>query len=306
MKDQVTIQPFSLARMIGSRCPMITIVDAGAMAIAGEGVEYHALLRERVGRVIGFEPVKEECERLNAQGTRNRTFLPYCVGDGSKRTFHTCNAPMTSSIYEPNTALLERFQRLAELTTVVKSEEVQTHRLDDIPEVAGTHLLKMDVQGAELDILHGGEKTLESVVAVHAEVEFLEMYKGQPMFADVDTFMRGHGFCFHTLLGAAGRSVKPMIKDREGVMPYKQWIWATVVYIRDFMRFHELPPEQLIRLAVILHDMYESYDMAAHALLHYDHATGEKMWEAYLLRLTAGQHAIPPKPPLPAPGAPRP
>lgn len=302
MKDQATLQPFSLARMLGTRCPQITIIDAGAMAIAGEGVEYNALLRERVGRVIGFEPVQSECDKLNAQGARNRVFLPYCVGDGSKRTFHTCNQPMTSSIYEPNTPLLSRFQVLAELTTVVKTEEVQTHRLDDIPEVAGTHLLKMDVQGAELDILRGCEKTLASVVAVHTEVEFLEMYKGQPMFADVDQFLRARGFCFHTLLGAAGRSVKPMLKDREGVMPYNQWIWGTVVYIRDFMRFHELAPEQLLRIAVILHDVYHSPDMAAHALLHYDAVTGEKLWDAYLTRLTGGMHALPPKPPLPVTG----
>ena len=43
-------------------------------------------------------------------------FLPYAVGDASTQTFHECMFPATSSIFEPNTALLAKFQFLEELT----------------------------------------------------------------------------------------------------------------------------------------------------------------------------------------------
>jgi len=42
-------------------------------------------------------------------------------------------------------------------------------------------------------------------VLIQTEVEFVELYKGQPMFADVDIFLRASGFQFHTLNSFFGR-----------------------------------------------------------------------------------------------------
>jgi methyltransferase FkbM-like protein len=101
---------------------------------------------------------------------------------------------MTSSLYAPNTPLLAAFDRLEELVRVVREIPIETHRLDDVPEAAGADYLKIDVQGAELDVLRGAPRLLAEALVVHAEVEFVPLYREQPLFADVDRTLRGAGY----------------------------------------------------------------------------------------------------------------
>jgi FkbM family methyltransferase len=50
-------------------------------------------------------------------------------------------------------------------------------------------LLKLDVQGYELEVLRGGERTLASAQAVLMEVNLIEIYTGAPLIHDVIAFM---------------------------------------------------------------------------------------------------------------------
>ena len=55
--------------------------------------------------------------------------------------------------------------------------------------------VKLDTQGTELYILEGMQHTLKrAIFGVEVEVEFIEMYKNQPLFNEVDIFMRKLGF----------------------------------------------------------------------------------------------------------------
>lgn len=55
-------------------------------------------------------------------------------------------------------------------------------------------LLKMDVQGFELDALRGGPETLEEVDVALIECSFVELYEGQALAGEVVNFMTGAGF----------------------------------------------------------------------------------------------------------------
>jgi FkbM family methyltransferase len=273
-------------------CPRIKVIDIGAMA-TGDDI-FTPLVQAGLASIIGFECVQAECDRLNAASAGVHTYLPHAVGDGRERTFHTCSASMTSSTYEPNKPLLELFQNLANLTEVVGRDPISTVRLDDLPEVQGADFLKLDVQGGELDVLNGAEKTLADAVVVHTEVEFVPLYKDQPLFAEVDQRLRQAGFVFHKLHGFAGRTFKPLIVNQDINLGLSQWLWADAVYVRDFMALESVPAEKLLKMAVILHLVYGSLDLALHVLRAFDAKMNTATSSAYYTGLT-GQ-VVPPGP----------
>jgi len=269
-----------IKKIFGEVLPKLTFVDIGAMSLGTE--PYAALVDQGIGTVIGFEPLPEECEILNQkQNNSGHLFLPYAIGDGSTGVFNICNYPMTSSLFKPNMPLLEMFQNLAELTQVIRSEPVTTKRLDDIAEVSEADYLKMDAQGAELAILQGARRLLEQVMIVHTEVEFVPMYVGQPLFADVDTELRRQGFLLHRFQSMAGRPFKPFTLDNSQNSPISQVLWADVVYVKDFTKFDVLPPRKLLKMAIMLHELYQSYDLSALAIKSFDEQTGFRLYDHY-------------------------
>lgn len=266
--------------------PRLKIIDVGAMSL-GDGTEPYAMLIDALPcEVIGFEPVETELAKLQASIRHGHSYLPHFIGDGSARTFYECNMPMTSSLFEPNTELLDKFQNLGNATRVVRKHRVQTVRLDDIPEARNADFLKVDVQGGEVLVYRGAQKTLDEVLVIHTEVSFVCLYKDQSLFADVDVLLRNHGFVLHRLATPSGRTFKPLVVHGDTNAAGSQILWADAVYVRDFMTFDRLAPLQLLKIASILHELYESYDLAAVALEAHDRQTGSLLHPDYVQRLT--------------------
>ena len=286
---------FSLAQMLGKSAPMIDVVDVGAMGLEGADCDYAPLLKTGLCRVVGFEPVQAECDKLNARAPKNCRYLPYFIGDGSAGTFHLMNYSMTSSLFEPDSALLSRFNNLEELTRVQQKFPVQTRRLDDIPEITNIDLLKIDVQGAELATFIGAQRLLADALVIFTEVEFVPMYKNQPLFADVDTELRRQGFLLHTFSDSMlGRAFKPVFGANGPYGRINQILWSDAIFVRHFMHLETLSAEKLLKLAIIMHDLCKSFDLVNLILQAYDRVSGKKLWKFYMTRLTAQDPGDPP------------
>ncbi len=146
--------------------------------------------------VVAFEPDPQECEALNSSASPySIRFLPAALGaeDGEQAVLHLCRHPGCSSLLRPNPEMCNMFAYGKELE-VVGTSSVSLNRMDTVCADFPPDVLKVDTQGTELEVLRGAGALLDNVLAVELEVEFVEQYDGQPLFTDVDCFMREAGF----------------------------------------------------------------------------------------------------------------
>lgn len=85
------------------------------------------------------------------------------------------------------------------------SRRLQTRTLDEIveedPRLRSPLFLKLDVQGAELEVLGGAVSTLLQAEVVQLEVQLLHYNEGAPSAAQVVGFMDQHGFAILDIAG---------------------------------------------------------------------------------------------------------
>ncbi|GFO64351.1 FkbM family methyltransferase [Geomonas paludis] len=145
-----------------------------------------------------FDADAEECARLNRLPHPYRGFraLPYFIGRCSGTTpFNLFKERGESSCYKPAQRFQDVFRRGD--FEVDAAIEMETVSLDEVHAREGMDLpdfLKLDTQGSELEVLQGAQGVIAKACMVEIEVEFLEMYQGQPLFHDVLKFMHDQGF----------------------------------------------------------------------------------------------------------------
>jgi FkbM family methyltransferase len=250
--------------------PTIQCVDIGANPIDGQA-PYLPLLQKKIAVLIGFEPEPQALATLNQQKSDAETYLPFAVGDGNNHTFYRCQAPGMSSLLKPNAETLNYFHGFTEWGKVLEASTIKTYRLDDLEAVKTIDYLKIDIQGGELMVFQHGQQKLKNTLVIHTEVEFLQMYEHQPLFSEVELFLRGLGFVFHRFEPLVSRVVKPLMLRNNPYAGLSQQVWADAIFIRNFMTLDVLSNDALLKYAVILHDIYGSYDITLRALLEYDY-----------------------------------
>ena len=245
---------------------------------------------ERLGdrcRCIGFEADAAEAAALRSHyaGWPNVEVVAQALGAAAgPATLHVTSEPACSSIYAPIDEVADRFPQ-HELTRFSHSEEIRLRPLDSWCEESGLEradVLKIDVQGAELDVLRGGTGLLRSVQVAEIEVEFNRIYRDQPLFADVDPFMRDHGFVLWRLKNLThygpreGRVGIELPADeywyvdavRSTPGGYGQLFWADAFYVAHEFAYptKEMGWELLLRNACLA-SILELHDLALMALV---------------------------------------
>ncbi|MCY1669395.1 FkbM family methyltransferase [Rhizobium sp. SL86] len=208
---------------------MPRIVDVGAQTLGAGSHAYNALMEFCPVEVIGFDPLQERLEeRLESEGRDNITLLPYALGDGLTHTLYVNNVDATSSLYPLFKEGNDRFPLLAPLETV-RTETVDTRRLDAVISHQQVDFLKLDVQGGELLVLQHATEVLKKTAVVQCEVEFTPIYRGQPLFGEIATFLAQHGFYFldFNFLGHYAH------RNDSGFSNNDRLMWADAVFLRE-------------------------------------------------------------------------
>jgi FkbM family methyltransferase len=219
-------------------------VDCGAR----KGKLPPPLRRLRCADYVGVEADPVECARLNAAARPRHRYVHAVLGRAAEaRTFRVTRNPASASLLEPNHDFLSQFLELRDSFHVERVIAVETTPLDaclashDVPRA---DFLELDVQGSELDVLIGAEGTLRTTLGVQVEVEFVPIYVDQPLFADVDTFLRGRGFQLFDLSRYHARRA-----TLEATTPTRgQLLWGHALYLRED---GGLDRSMAVRLAVL-------------------------------------------------------
>ena len=195
--------------------------------------------------VLGFEPDASEAQALrvtHAAAPVYQSFEVSCTaiaGTSGPREFYETVRGVNSSLLRPSESLAKRYQVPG--LAIKNISTAQTDTLDNI--IFGAYesaapygeFLKLDVQGAELEVLQGAERILsERTVAVVAEVSFCELYESQPLFGDVAAYMKSKGFGFYGFHAMSHRAshLRDLI-----ACPSPQWsqrlLHADAVFFRE-------------------------------------------------------------------------
>lgn len=173
----------------------VTIVDVGARW--GFSPDWQAF--GECLKVICFEPDEAECARLNAQATANVSYLPLALGRRAEEaTLYQARLDASTGLYKTN---MEYFSRLLnrDNAAVVAERRVNVVTLDEALKrhgIASVDFIKLDAEGAELDVLLGGENHVrsDSLVGIISEFRFQEEINGCPVFWRLDAHVREFGF----------------------------------------------------------------------------------------------------------------
>jgi FkbM family methyltransferase len=242
-------------------------VDVGANPIDGEP-PYKAMLAAGLCKLVGFEPQAGALARLNQSKGPHELYLPYALADGTERTLHVCELEGMTSLLVPDPSHLALFNLFPIWGKVKERLPVTTKRLDDIAEIAQMDFLKMDVQGAEREVLAHGQTKLKDTVVIQTEVSFVPLYQGQPSFGQMDLALRELGFLPHSVTGTKIWPLSPMVVGNTPNRGIRQLLETDMVYVRDFSRADNMNAEQWKHLALIAHHCYGSYDLTLKAIVN--------------------------------------
>jgi FkbM family methyltransferase len=172
-----------------------TIIDVGAND-GGFAVMINKILPDAA--IYSFEPIKDVFENLsrNTSAIKNIKLFNTALGEEeTEKEFHINEFSASSSFLEMDKLHVQSFPYTAQN----RKEKITVKKLDsfaDAIDFKPNVLLKLDVQGYELNVLKGALKILDRVNLIIMEVSFLELYNSQPLFHEVYQFLYEQGFNF--------------------------------------------------------------------------------------------------------------
>lgn len=184
-----TIEHHDLLRSISVDCIMDVGANRGQFSLSCRSV------KPRVP-VFAFEPIPAAAQvfRRVHGAAPDVKLVETAIGD-SKGTaiLHVSREADSSSVLPIGKQQATLFPNTEEVATL----SVSLNRLDDYAELWEERkrmLLKIDVQGFELNVLRGSTSTLQSCQYIYVECSEVELYQGQALRHEVCEFLKTFGF----------------------------------------------------------------------------------------------------------------
>ena len=143
--------------------------------------------------IHAFEPLESERTIYERVVGSPAKVYPIALGSApGEATFHIMSRADSSSLLRPSNA-----QGAAYGVWPKTSITVPVKRLSDALDVSMLPrpiLLKLDVQGGELDVLRGAIDCLPMIDMIYCEASFVELYSQQPLASEIVAYLASHNY----------------------------------------------------------------------------------------------------------------
>ncbi|MBN1464395.1 FkbM family methyltransferase [candidate division KSB1 bacterium] len=170
-----------------------SIIDVGA-SDGGFATKARKLFQR--AKIYSFEPIPSSYKILTKKFASDKNFKAFNIALGNtvgQSEFHLHEHVGASSFLRISDLHIDAHPYTKNCSEI----KVALDKLDNlikIEDLTPDILLKLDVQGYEIEVLKGSEELLKHTRYVYSEVCFNKLYEEQPLFDDIADFLRERGF----------------------------------------------------------------------------------------------------------------
>ncbi len=147
-------------------------------------------------QVIIFEPLLENMgaiKKLFPNNDKVKIVQKALGNESGEKTINKSSRITSSSLLDFESEIESDYMKVA--LSDSDTEKIIVSRLDDeLKSYSKVGIIKIDVQGYEVEVLKGAKETLAKTSLVVVEVSNHHVYKNAPMYYDVDIILRENGF----------------------------------------------------------------------------------------------------------------
>jgi len=175
------------------------IIDVGA------NIGQYAMLTRKLGfkgEIISFEPGLSEFNRLLKNSEKDKNWKIYNLALGSREEKSTINISRNSY----SSSMLEVLTSLTSCSPdseFIKKESINVTTLDslfsDLVDKNDVVFLKIDVQGAEKQVIQGAKESLKKIKGIQIEMSLEELYKEETLFLEMIEILKNLGFNLYSI-----------------------------------------------------------------------------------------------------------
>jgi FkbM family methyltransferase len=148
---------------------------------------------KNVQNVMYFEPLTNNFKILESRVPKNSILHKMALGNEEKNVtmyVESVNTGMSSSILKPNHHLIQYPHIVFNET-----EEVKMNKLDNIEFNRNDYnFINIDVQGYELEVFKGAEKTLQHIDYIFSEINNVHLYENGALLSELIDYLSKYNF----------------------------------------------------------------------------------------------------------------
>ena len=175
-------------------CNKYNLNIKGVLHIGAHYGQEDSLYRSKnVQNIMYFEPLTTNFKVLESNVPKNTILHKIALGNEEKNVnmfVESSNTGMSSSILKPE-------HHLVQYPHIVfnEIEEVKMCKLDNIEfDRNDYNMINIDVQGYELEVFKGGEKTLEHIDYIFSEINNVHLYENGALLSELIDFLSKYNF----------------------------------------------------------------------------------------------------------------